>query len=713
MNLNLLSLLSQEKLRNNRTQLENSLNKLSSGLAINKASDNSSGLSIADKLRTQSSSIKQSISNANSAVAMLQIADKAMAEISNIHDIIKQKLIQASTATTSNEGRNAIKKDINRYIEQIDNIVSQTNYNQIPLLCHNGLDFQIGENGNNIINLESINLSGDCLLNNGPIETSYQTQNFELVRDDWIGSDATAGRFVQSFGVDFSKYNSTNITNNDLLVPNNNSIVGNMLEIDTSEKSTLEISININSEKYINQDNLFAISTGATLIFKAKDASTKNYFERMMQVNPLYITYDAATNTYQTTNGSYNTLNESFFKTPSLATNETLNFYLSSENAYIVIRNADINSISIAPDGLVGMYDYNNTSSSSSVTMEYLYEYDKNDDLIPNINYTDVKLVRDLGLIYGDSITSSGTDYSKVVSNSLTIDNSVRQEFNITINTKNFTDNNQFFNIQNSRDTLDMLVIEPLDENTKQYFDVYFKMYNTLGSSSLDSGYIYRDDLNWYGIDPRATSFPDKSNFAYFNPSLMMEQTLHFNIINTNNNPSNDLYMNNFIPNEIKISDKQLEVLSPSIFNLIPTDPSTATTWINFYNYFDTNYDPQNSCSITLSYENLHELSIDSFSQKVANNYLCLPDKLLDELNAFRSNVGSTQNQIESATRNLMTQYTNIKSAESVIRDVDYANETANFSKLNIIEQSAIYSQSKIKDRQDDLINIISSSDSK
>lgn len=705
MNLNLLSLLSQEKLRNNRTQLENSLNKLSSGLAINKASDNSSGLSIADKLRTQSSSIKQSISNANSAVAMLQIADKAMAEISNIHDIIKQKLIQASTSTTSEEGRKAIKKDINRYIEQIDNIISQTNYNKIPLLCHNGLDFQIGENGNNTINLEAINLSGDCLLNDGPIETSYQTQNFELVRDDWIGSGSGIAFFTPA--VDFSKYLSTDITNDDLFVPNNNSIVGNLLEINTSEKSTLDISININSEKYINQDNLFGISSPVdTLIFKPKDASTKNYFERILQENPFYITYDGATNTYRTT-----TLNESFFKKPSLATNETLNFYLSSEDANIAISNADINSISIAPNGLLGMYDY--TINSASIKLEYGYDYDKNDELIPNPNYTDVKLVRDLGLFYGDSITSSGTDYSKVVSNTLAIDHTVRQEFNITINTKNFTDNNQFFNIQNSQYTSDVLVIEPLDENTKQYFDSYFKMYNTLGNNSLDSIYFYRDDLNWYGIYPGATSFSDKSNFAYFNPSLMMEQTLHFNIINTDNSYSYDFHMNNFIPNEIKISDKQLEILSPTIVNLIPTNPSTATTWINFFNYFDTNYDPQNSCSITLSYENLHELSIDSFSQKVANNYLCLPDKLLDELNAFRSNVGSTQNQIESATRNLMTQYTNIKSAESVIRDVDYANETANFSKLNIIEQSAIYSQSKIKDRQDDLINIISSSDSK
>jgi flagellin len=114
--------------------LNASLEKLSSGLRINKASDDASGLAIADKLRTQANSISQAISNGNSAVSLTQIADKAMAEQSNILDIVKQKLIQASTATTSTEGRKAIGKDIDKLLTQLDNISTQTNYNGIQLL---------------------------------------------------------------------------------------------------------------------------------------------------------------------------------------------------------------------------------------------------------------------------------------------------------------------------------------------------------------------------------------------------------------------------------------------------------------------------------------------------------------------------------------------------------------------------------------------------
>ncbi|MFV7791397.1 flagellin, partial [Aliarcobacter lanthieri] len=119
---------------NTNKSISNSLEKLSTGLKINKASDDASGLAIADKLRTQVTSINQGISNGNSAVALLQIADKSMAEQSNILDTIKAKLIQANTDTTSDDGRTAIAKDVAKLLQQLNNIAEQTNYNGTNLL---------------------------------------------------------------------------------------------------------------------------------------------------------------------------------------------------------------------------------------------------------------------------------------------------------------------------------------------------------------------------------------------------------------------------------------------------------------------------------------------------------------------------------------------------------------------------------------------------
>ena len=133
-NTNVAAMQAMEANSNTNKTLGTSLEKLSSGLRINKASDDASGLSIADKLRTQASGTGQAISNGSSAIALTQIADKAMAEQSNILDIVKTKLIQAATATTSTAGRQAIGKDIDKLMDQLDNIAQQTNYNGIQLL---------------------------------------------------------------------------------------------------------------------------------------------------------------------------------------------------------------------------------------------------------------------------------------------------------------------------------------------------------------------------------------------------------------------------------------------------------------------------------------------------------------------------------------------------------------------------------------------------
>ncbi len=163
-NTNVSSLTAQEAAKNTNNSISNSLEKLSSGLKINKASDDASGLAIADKLRTQVTSINQGVANGNSAIALLQIADKSMAEQSKILDTVKSKLIQANTATTSSDGRDSIRKDITKLLEQLDNIAQQTNYNGTYLLQQNAttitasntLNFQVGEKSTDTIQMTGV-----------------------------------------------------------------------------------------------------------------------------------------------------------------------------------------------------------------------------------------------------------------------------------------------------------------------------------------------------------------------------------------------------------------------------------------------------------------------------------------------------------------------------------------------------------------------------
>jgi flagellin len=158
---NVSSLGAQEAAVNTNSKLSSSLEKLSSGLKINKASDDASGLAIADKLRTQATGLNQAVENGNSAVALTQIADKAMAEQSNILDTIKAKLIQQATATTSVDGAKAIAKDVSKLIDQLDNIADQTEYNGTYLLQQSAagtsveLKFQMGVRTGDTVSLKA------------------------------------------------------------------------------------------------------------------------------------------------------------------------------------------------------------------------------------------------------------------------------------------------------------------------------------------------------------------------------------------------------------------------------------------------------------------------------------------------------------------------------------------------------------------------------
>lgn len=140
------------------------LNRISTGLSVNSAADDASSLAISENLKVQASGISQSIDNVNSGLASLQIGDRAIAEQSNILDQVKEKLLQASTDTTSQDGREVILNEIQDLLQNFDNIASSTNYNGQTLLQNSSDDqsasqsqqFQAGENAEDIIETDSV-----------------------------------------------------------------------------------------------------------------------------------------------------------------------------------------------------------------------------------------------------------------------------------------------------------------------------------------------------------------------------------------------------------------------------------------------------------------------------------------------------------------------------------------------------------------------------
>lgn len=154
-NTNITSLSSNNSTERTNKKLTASLEHLSSGLRINKAADDASGMTVADSLRSQASSLEQSIASGNDAIGILQTADYAMAEQIEIIDTIRVKAIQAANDFHTRDSRLAIHQDIMRLLEEFDNIANTTTFNGHKLLNGNfsNKNFQMGAYSNEIISI--------------------------------------------------------------------------------------------------------------------------------------------------------------------------------------------------------------------------------------------------------------------------------------------------------------------------------------------------------------------------------------------------------------------------------------------------------------------------------------------------------------------------------------------------------------------------------
>lgn len=136
-------------------EIDLAMEKLSSGLRINRAADDASGMVIANQLRAQHSGLNQAIKNANNGIGLVKIADGALEEYQNILVQVRDKASQAASDTESAESRAAIANDIEKLLEQAQNIVDTTSYNGITLLdgSFTGKKIQAGAYSNQTIDI--------------------------------------------------------------------------------------------------------------------------------------------------------------------------------------------------------------------------------------------------------------------------------------------------------------------------------------------------------------------------------------------------------------------------------------------------------------------------------------------------------------------------------------------------------------------------------
>jgi flagellin len=133
-NHNISSMIGQGALHSQQTALGKSLEKLSTGLRINRASDDAAGLSVSESLRSKIRGMNRAQSNAGDGIALVQIAEGATGEINNILQRMRELAIQSSTDTMTTTERSYTDKDFGQLMSEISRISDSASYNGMTLL---------------------------------------------------------------------------------------------------------------------------------------------------------------------------------------------------------------------------------------------------------------------------------------------------------------------------------------------------------------------------------------------------------------------------------------------------------------------------------------------------------------------------------------------------------------------------------------------------
>jgi flagellin len=146
-----------------------SLEKLSSGMRINRAADDAAGLAISEKMRGQIRGLNQAIRNAQDAISLIQTAEGALNETHAILQRMRELAVQAASDTNTDEDRQAIQEEIDQLMEELTRIGNTTEFNTKTLLDGTFVGtFHIGANENQNISLTIAKMDADELLGAGP-----------------------------------------------------------------------------------------------------------------------------------------------------------------------------------------------------------------------------------------------------------------------------------------------------------------------------------------------------------------------------------------------------------------------------------------------------------------------------------------------------------------------------------------------------------------
>lgn len=167
-NTNVASLNSQRNLATSQSQLNTSIQRLSSGMRINSAKDDAAGLAISDRMQSQIKGMTQATRNANDGVSMAQTAEGALSSSGDILQRIRELAVQSSNSSNSASDRKALQTEVTQLTSELNRIANTTEFNGQKLMdgSMGTANFQVGANAGQLISMGGANFNTTTYGNN-------------------------------------------------------------------------------------------------------------------------------------------------------------------------------------------------------------------------------------------------------------------------------------------------------------------------------------------------------------------------------------------------------------------------------------------------------------------------------------------------------------------------------------------------------------------
>jgi flagellin len=627
---------------------DQAIERLSTGLRINNAADDAAGSAISSKMEAQVRSLGVAIRNGHDAISMTQTAEGALGEMENILQRVRELAVQAGNSTLSSSDRTAIQEEVTALTSEINSIASSTNFNGVKLLdgTNTSVDFQVGVDATDALTvaLESSSASdlglsssnGASVYTSGRVtlgtHNSVDVDSIKLNGQDFMSTavTATTASTLTAAAVIAAQINE-NTGVHGAVATAFNRVEGGQMGDTFSMAATITITSGGTGEVIAIQSSLddliAAINQGVADVTASRDGNA------IVLSNTTGNQIQVGVNDVGITAGTY----EGMYTLENVDGSATKVELGNLANGYVQEADATVTHLNL--------FGLNQTSGEGKVQSTAV-----SDDLIAltdDIRINDVKV--------GATKLNSAEAKAAAI-------NAISAESGVTANaeTELFLDFNFGVTQTNTSFALNGLLVQVADLNSVEDMATEINTqangeWGVVASATAEGLLRLYDSsggnitITMTAVTTFVTSATDSDNVA----TTVAGATTHYGQIN----------LTSVDGGAIKLSDLSTDGHGDGLLKLGLDEQSafveSGTGGVNV---------------TTLSGATAALTNIDA---------------AIDKLSGFRASFGAVENRIDAKINNMTTLKVNTQAAQSRIEDADFAAETTNMTKAQILSQAA------------------------